>query len=71
MERNDTNNNRNVVKEQILAIRDSGQINMFDCRAVRDLAQEWHFHELVCFIKEQPGRYFKFIMIGDEDLLPE
>ena len=71
MKRNDTNNNREVVKEQILAIRDSGQTNMLDYRAVQRLAHEQHFHELVCFIEEQPGRYFKFIINGDENLLPE
>lgn len=71
MKRNDNNNNRKTVKEQILAIRDSGQTNMLNCHAVQRLANERNFFELVCFIEEQPGRYFKFIKSGDENLLPE
>lgn len=71
MKRTDYNNNREVVKEQILAIRDSGLTNMLDSRAVQRLAHERDFFELVCFIEEQPSQYFKFIISGDEDLLPE
>lgn len=71
MKRNDHNKKREVVKEQILAIRDSGLTNMFESRAVQRLAHERNFFELVCFIEEQPGQYFKFIMSGDEDLLSE
>ncbi len=71
MKRNDCNNSRELVKEQILAIRDSGRINMFDSRAVQRLAHKRNFFELVCFIEKQPDQYFKFIMSGDENLLPE
>ena len=71
MERNDHKNNREVLKEQILIIRDSGLTNMFDYRAVQRLANEWDFFELVCFIEDQPNQYSKFIMSGDENLLPE
>lgn len=71
MKRNDCSNNRKLVKKQILAIRDSGQANMLDRRAVQRLAHERNFFELVCFIEEQPDKYFKFIISGDENLLPE
>ncbi len=71
MKRNDNNNTRKLVKEQILAIRDSGRTNMFDGRAVQRLAHERKFFELVCFIEEQPDRYCTFIVSGDENLLPE
>ncbi len=71
MKRNDYNSSRELVKEQILAIRDSGRTNMFDSSAVQRLAHERNFFELVCFIEEQPDQYFKFIMSGDENLLPE
>lgn len=71
MERNNHENNREVVKEQILAIRDSGETNMLDHHAVQRLANERDFFELVCFIEDQPKQYFKFIMSGDENLLPE
>lgn len=71
MKRNDYSNKRELVKAQILAIRDSGQTNMYASRAVQRLAYERDFFELVCFIEEQPNQYAKFIISGDENLLPE
>ena len=71
MERKDYKNNREVLKEQILAIRDSGETNMLDRCAVKRLAHERNFFELVCFIEDQPKKYCSFIMGGDENLLPE
>ena len=71
MKRTDYDNKRELVKAQILAIRDSAQTNMLATRAVQRLAYERDFFELVCFIEEHPDRYFRFIMSGDENLLPE
>ena len=71
MERNNHKNNRQVLKEQILAIRDSGETNMLDRRAVQRLAHQRGFFELVCFIEDQPSQYSKFIVSGDENYLPE
>ena len=71
MERNNHKNNRQVLKEQILAIRDSGETNMLDRRAVQRLAHQRDFFELVCFIEDQPSQYSKFIVSGDENYLPE
>ena len=67
----ENNNIREKVKEQILAIRDSGQTNMFDQKKVMEIANEMDFYELFCFIVERPNDYSKFIMSGDEDLLPK
>ena len=64
-------NNREVIKEQILAIRDTGQTNMFDQKKVMKIANEMDFYELFCFIVEHPNDYSKFIISGDEKLLPE
>ena len=66
-----SNSHREVVKKQIIKIRDSGPTNMFDITVVQRLADQRHFFELVCFIEDQPERYFNFIMTGDENLLPE
>ena len=71
MEKNDHKNNREVVKEQILAIRDSGETNMFDYSAVARLAWKKKHFELLCFICGQPNQYLDFIASGDENLLPE
>ena len=53
------------VKEQILAIRDTGLTNMFDTRTVQRLAYERDFYELVIFIEEHKMEYVKFIMTGE------
>lgn len=54
------------VKEQILAIRDTGLTNMFDLNAVQMLANERGMHELVVFIEENRGSYVRFILTGEE-----
>lgn len=53
------------VKKQILAIRDTGQTNMFDTIKVQRMAFEMNFHELVCFIEEHKSEYVQFILYGD------
>ena len=53
------------VKEQILAIRDTGLTNMFDIPVVQRLAYERDFFELVCFLEEHPRQYVRFIMYGE------
>lgn len=55
------------VKEQILAIRDTGLTNMFDTNMVQRLAYERGFHELVCFLEEHRGAYVRFILTGETD----
>lgn len=55
------------ILEQILAIRDTGLTNMFDCKSVRRLAYDRGFHELVCFIEESPKEYFETILHGRRD----
>lgn len=54
------------IKEQILAIRDTGLTNMFDVHMVQRLADEMDFCELVMFIEEHREEYVHFIMYGDE-----
>ena len=54
-----------LIKEQILAIRDTGLTNMFDGRMVQKLAFDRGFYELVVFIEEHPNEYFRFILRGD------
>ena len=56
-----------TVKEQILAIRETGLANMFDVNAVQRLAFESDFYELVCFIEENRKSYINFIFQGDDD----
>ena len=53
------------VKEQILAIRDTGLANMFDLSLVQRLAYERDFYELVLFLEEHRKEYVHFIMTGE------
>ena len=52
------------VKEQILAIRDTGLTNMFDLPVVQRLAYERDFYELVCWIEDHKKEYVRFILTG-------
>jgi len=53
------------IRDQIMAIRDSGATNMMDVTQVQRLAFEQDFHELVIFIQENRGEYIRFILYGD------
>jgi hypothetical protein len=52
------------IKEQILAIRDMGVINMFDAKGVQWIAHEEGYYELVAYIEENKRSYGNFIMTG-------
>ena len=54
------------VKEQILAIRDTGLTNMFDLNAVQRLANDRGMYELGIFIEENRASYVRFILTGEE-----
>ena len=54
------------IKEQILAIRDTGLTNMFDVNMVQRLAFERDYYELVCWLEEHRKEYVRFIMYGEE-----
>ena len=51
---------------QIMDIRNSGQVNMFDVPSVQRMAFEMGFYELVCFIEEDRAAYVRFILTGEE-----
>ena len=53
---------------QIMAIRDTGRVNMFDVPAVQRMAFESGFYELVCFIAEHREAYIHFILTGEKSL---
>lgn len=53
------------IKEQILAIRDTGLTNMFDVNAVQRLAYERDFYELVVYLDENRKEYVQFILTGE------
>jgi len=51
------------VREQILAIRDTGLANMFDVPMVQRLAYERDFYELVLFIEDGMGQFCQMRML--------
>ncbi|KEF39677.1 hypothetical protein M670_00698 [Schinkia azotoformans MEV2011] len=54
------------IKEQILAIRDTGLTNMFDVATVQRIAYDMDFHELVVYLEENRKEYAHFILTGEE-----
>ena len=53
------------IKEQVLAIRNTGKTNMFDTNQVQRLAYEAGYYELVLFLEEHIADYVHFIIHGD------
>ena len=53
------------IKQQILAIRDTGLTNMFDVNMVQRLAYERNFYELVVYLEEHRSEYVHFILTGE------
>ena len=54
-----------VIREQILAIRDTGLTNMFDVPTVQRLAFDRGYYELVCYLEEHRSEYARFILTGE------
>ena len=53
-----------TVKEQILAIRETAETNMFDVRTVQVIANRRGFYELVISLEEYRKEYVNFILTG-------
>ena len=54
------------VVSQIIDIRDSGRVNMFDIPSVQRMAFKMEFYELICFIEEDRAAYVRFILTGEQ-----
>lgn len=55
------------IKEQILAIRDTGETNMFDVRKVQEIALREGYDELLAYLSDSIGDYARFILTGEEN----
>lgn len=55
------------IKEQIIAIRDTGETNMFDVRRVQEIALREGFNELLAYLSDNTGAYSRFILTGEEN----
>ena len=54
-----------TIKEQILAVRDTGETNMLDTNMVQVIANREGYYELVIYLEEHKHEYARFIMTGD------
>ena len=57
-----------TVRSQILAIRDTGETNMFDVPVVRHIAAREGYMELLEYLESHTPEYTKFILYGDAAL---
>ena len=55
------------IKEQILAIRDTRETNMFDVRKVQEIALREGYNELLVYLADNVGAYSRFILTGEEE----
>ena len=53
------------IREQILAVRDTGLTNMFDVNTVQRIANDRGFFELVVYLEEHRREYAHFIFTGE------
>lgn len=60
---------KNKIREQILAIRDTGLTNMFDIPVVQRIANDMGFYELVVYLEEHRKEYANFILHGKAETL--
>lgn len=56
------------IVEQILAIRETGETNMFDVPKVREIAGREGFFELLDYLAADTAGYSRFILTGREDI---
>ncbi|MEZ3433551.1 MAG: DUF5049 domain-containing protein [Lachnospiraceae bacterium] len=54
------------IKEQIEAIRKSGETNMLDTRMVQWVANREGFYDLVVYLEKHKKEYVNFVFTGDE-----
>ncbi len=54
-----------AIRKQILAVKETGEVNLFDRYGVQALANEMNFYDLVVFIEEEPKAYQHFILTGE------
>ena len=55
-----------TIFSQILQIRDTGLVNMFDYISVQKIAFEKEMYDLVNCIEEDKGAYFRALLNGRE-----
>ena len=55
-----------IIMQQILAIRETGETNMFDLPVVTSIALRAGYMELVDYLEKNKEAYVHFILTGEE-----
>lgn len=53
------------IKEQIEAVRQSGETNMLDTRMVQWIANRENYYELVIYLEEHREEYVNYLFTGE------
>ncbi|EOS23536.1 hypothetical protein C806_03042 [Lachnospiraceae bacterium 3-1] len=53
------------IKEQIEAVRQSGETNMLDTRMVQWIANRENYYELVIYLEEHQEEYVNYLFTGE------
>lgn len=53
------------IRDQILAIRETGETNMVDIPVVIDIAERDGYYELIDYLSEHRDDYVRFILTGE------
>lgn len=63
----------NLIRQQILKVREDGRTNMLDTNGVMYFANQLHLYELVVYLDDRDNRkeYWNFIMTGEADITDE
>ena len=56
-----------IIKKQILAVRNTGETNMFDTNRVMAIATREEFYELADYLLDHKAEYARFILTGKTD----
>ena len=61
------------IRDQILAVRDTGAVNMFNINGVQFVAYKLNLYELVEYLSERKnhGAYAHFILTGEANIEDE
>ena len=61
---------KQIVKEQILKVRDTREANMFDLNLVMQIASREGWHELAVYLADSSSRreYAHFILTGEAEM---
>ena len=59
------------IRDQILAVRDTGLTNMFDVPMVQRIANDRDFYDLVLYLEDNKKEYVNFIVTGEAPMESE